>query len=142
MRKTVSVLVTALALLASGCGVSETDHNVVVSERDALREQLAKIQKENEALKENAQELERENKGLVQRLEKAKAEAVPEPPPPAKQAAKREKVETRGKFYEVKKGDNLWEISRQTNVPVKRLQELNGLKGTKLQIGQKLLLSK
>lgn len=38
----------------------------------------------------------------------------------------------------VKKGDTLYSISRAYNMSVKELQEINGLKGTALQIGQEL----
>ena len=42
--------------------------------------------------------------------------------------------------YIVQKGDSLWKISRDYNITVKELIELNNLKATTLQIGDKLLV--
>lgn len=43
-------------------------------------------------------------------------------------------------WYSVKKGDTLDEISRRSGISVGRIKELNSLKTTRLQIGQKLRL--
>ena len=43
--------------------------------------------------------------------------------------------------YTVKKGDNLGKIAEKHHTTVKKLQELNGLKGTSIREGQKLVVS-
>ncbi|SDM23814.1 peptidoglycan DD-metalloendopeptidase family protein [Siphonobacter aquaeclarae] len=43
-------------------------------------------------------------------------------------------------WYAVKKGDTLDEISRRSGISIARIKELNGLRTTRLQIGQKLRL--
>lgn len=42
--------------------------------------------------------------------------------------------------YRVRAGDNLWTIAQEHNTTVQRLQELNGLKGSRLRVGQQLKL--
>jgi LysM repeat protein len=41
-----------------------------------------------------------------------------------------------GGKYKVQKGDSLWKIARKVNTDTKKIQQLNGLKDTRLQIGQ------
>jgi len=142
MKTSILVLLTSLLFLANGCGVKESDYNQVVSDRDALKEQVAKLQKDNESLKEKALSFEKENKTLADRVEKMKSEAQQEQrAPQPKPGPKKEGAETKGRYYEVKKGDNLWGISRRTGVPAETLRELNKLQDSKLQVGQKLLLA-
>jgi LysM repeat protein len=43
--------------------------------------------------------------------------------------------------YVVRKGDSLYNIARSHGITVKQLQQLNGLSGSRLKIGQKLALS-
>ncbi len=45
-------------------------------------------------------------------------------------------------FYTVQKGDSLWKIANQYNIPVTELIEINQLKDLTLQINQKLLVPK
>ena len=73
----------------------------------------------------------------------SKARVQPEQrAPQSKLGPKKEGAETKGKYYEVKKGDNLWSISRRTGVSAETLRELNKLQDSKLQVGQKLLLAR
>ena len=44
--------------------------------------------------------------------------------------------------YIVQKGDSLWKISREYNIPVNQLIEINNLNNTIISIGQKLLVPK
>jgi LysM repeat protein len=44
------------------------------------------------------------------------------------------------KTYRVRAGDNLWTIAERHNTTVERLQELNGLHGSRLRVGQQLRL--
>lgn len=48
----------------------------------------------------------------------------------------------RGSIYTVKKGDTLYDIARDYRVPVKELQALNNITGTKIKVGDKILLGK
>ncbi len=52
------------------------------------------------------------------------------------------KVKTENITHKVIKGDTLYSISKRYNVTVKKLQDINGLEGTALQIGQVLQLPK
>jgi LysM repeat protein len=42
-------------------------------------------------------------------------------------------------YYEVKKGDTLYSLSRKFNTTVAKLKEINGLKSNTLSIGQQIL---
>jgi LysM repeat protein len=42
-------------------------------------------------------------------------------------------------YYEVKKGDTLYSLSRKFNTTVAKLKEINGLKSNILSVGQQLL---
>ena len=48
----------------------------------------------------------------------------------------------RGDSYRVKKGDNLYSISRKTGFSVSEIKETNNLRSNNLKIGQKIILSK
>ncbi len=52
------------------------------------------------------------------------------------------KVKTENITHKVIRGDTLYSISKRYNVTVKKLQDINGLEGTALQIGQVLQLPK
>jgi len=54
---------------------------------------------------------------------------------------KEREVEDTLPVYIVVKGDTLYSISRKYNLTVEELQNLNGLKGTEINIGQELLVS-
>jgi len=45
-----------------------------------------------------------------------------------------------GNYYEVKKGDTLYSLSRKFNTTVAKLKEINGLKNNNLSVGQHLLI--
>jgi hypothetical protein len=51
------------------------------------------------------------------------------------------KAPAKAATYVVRKGDNLWTIARRFGLTVSRLKSLNGLKGSRLQPGQKLKIS-
>jgi cell wall-associated NlpC family hydrolase len=46
------------------------------------------------------------------------------------------------KTYTVKKGDNIWRISKKFEVSIEELKELNGLKDNSLKVGQTLVIEK
>lgn len=46
------------------------------------------------------------------------------------------------KTYTVKKGDNIWRIAKRFDISVEGLKEINGLTGSSLKTGQKLVVSK
>ena len=53
MKRLLVVFILVLALILTGCsGVSEEDHNAVVTERDQLKAQLAELQADYTALEE------------------------------------------------------------------------------------------
>ncbi len=59
----------------------------------------------------------------------------------SKQTGSKLKTGEKGKFYQVKQGDTLWDISKLYNdVPIARIKELNNLTGNKIKPGQKLLI--
>jgi cell wall-associated NlpC family hydrolase len=59
---------------------------------------------------------------------------------PAKTARKVSASPSRTEFYAVKKGDTLAGIAKKTGIPAAELRELNGLSGSALKTGQKLVL--
>ncbi len=138
MRNAILILLTGIFILINGCGVSKSDHQKMVSERNALKEkleELSEVQTEIFLLKEKSSILDNENKALRVQIEKLKLEL--------KQRKKVTKAEPKikGRFYTVKKGDSLWRISQQTGVSVADLRKLNNITGTQIRIGQKLLLT-
>jgi len=46
------------------------------------------------------------------------------------------------KIYTIKKGDNLWEIAKRYGINMKELKQINKLTGNRLQIGQKIYVTK
>lgn len=51
-------------------------------------------------------------------------------------------IQSGGKYYTVQPGDTLWEISKKRGVSVATLRQLNGISGSNIKVGQKLILSK
>jgi LysM repeat protein len=66
--------------------------------------------------------------------------AAPAKPKAVAAATKPKPVATR--IHVVKRGETLNVISQATGVPVQKIRELNGLKGDKILVGQKLKLPK
>ena len=142
MNSVISGLLLGLLLVGAGCGVQESEYGRVVSERDELKKRVSDLQKDNESLKGRLASLETENKTLLEKLEKPAQESQPgQAPVQAKAGSNEGGSQPSDKYYEVQKGDNLWTIARKTGVTVQTLQSLNHLKNTKLQVGQKLILS-
>ena len=142
MKGAVLVWLVFLTFLAGGCGVNVSDYERAVAERDAIKEQLAKLQGENQSLKDKSASLEREKKMLTERVEKLEAEIQrAQRPAQTKSGPKQERAEAGERSYVVKRGDNLWNISRRTGVPVETLRDLNKLQDSRLQVGQKLRLA-
>ena len=142
MNHIVSALLFGLLIVGAGCGVHESEYDRVVAERDELKKRVSDLQEDNEALKGRLASLEKENKTPLEKLEKPAQESQPgQTPIQANAASKEGGSQPSGKYYEVQKGDNLWTIARKTGVTVQTLQNLNDLKNTKLQVGQKLIVS-
>jgi membrane-bound lytic murein transglycosylase D len=55
--------------------------------------------------------------------------------------AKATKKKTSGRYYSVRRGDNLSEIADRYNISVKRLKSLNGMRGSLIKPGQKLRIA-
>ncbi len=142
MKGAVLVWLVFLSFLAGGCGVNESDDRQAVAERDALKEQLVKLRGENQSLKDKSFLLENEKKTLTERVAKLEAEIQrAQRPAQSMPGPKQERAEAGERSYVVKKGDNLWNISRETGVPVETLKDLNKLQDSRLQVGQKLRLA-
>jgi LysM repeat protein len=119
-----------------GCGgVSESDYQAVISERDTLKRELGSVEK-------NIASLKAENNSLRNELEKQKQEVARLMARAASRQveAKQAKSKETPRFYEIKSGDSLWIISRRYQIPVATLQKLNNLQNSNLKIGQKILL--
>ncbi len=71
---------------------------------------------------------------------KPKAAVAPAKPATKKATSKPKPAATR--IHVVKRGETLNVISQTTGVPVQKIRELNGLKGDKILVGQKLKLAK
>lgn len=140
MRRAILVFLTYLFVFVNGCGVSESDHQKIVAERDALNEKLFEIQNQIALLEEESSALHHENqtlkdqiKKLIFKREKKRARSKP--------SSKRSGSTAKDRFYTVKKGDSLWKIYRRTGVSVATLIKLNDIKGSQIKIGQKLILT-
>ncbi|MBF0529880.1 MAG: LysM peptidoglycan-binding domain-containing protein [Deltaproteobacteria bacterium] len=144
MKKLLVLILFSGLLLASGCGVAQSDYQKVISERDAMKDQAAAAQKEAAGLKEEIQALQKANKDLTDQNEKLKGEirrarANPVRPEHDTSAAS---TESKAKVYEVKQGDNLLSISKKTGVPVETIKKLNNnIDSHHLKLGQKIKLS-
>jgi len=135
-KQTIILLLAVLVVSLVGCGgVSESDHQAVISERDSLKIKLASIQEETASLKD-------ENDALKNKLEEQKQEIARLIAREAAEQIEAEKVKSKEtpRLYEVKSGDSLWSISKQFQVPVATLKELNNLQDSNINIGQQILL--
>ena len=72
----------------------------------------------------------------------SKMQAAQQPAPRAATTPKRPAVVGPHREYVVEAGDTLSVISEATGVPIKKIREMNGLKGDMLRVGQKLMLPK
>jgi nucleoid-associated protein YgaU len=68
------------------------------------------------------------------------AVTTPKPKPAAAKPASKPKPKPTVTRYTVKKGDTLYELSKRYGTPVAAIQKANGLKGSNIQIGQKLVI--
>ena len=135
-KSTIILLLAVLVVSLGGCGgVSESDHQAVISERDFLKIKLESIQEETASLKA-------ENDALKNKLEEQKQEIARLVAREAAEQIEAEKVKSKEtpRLYEVKSGDSLWSISRLFQVPVATLKELNNLQDSNINIGQQILL--
>jgi peptidoglycan endopeptidase LytE len=137
MHKSIIIsLLTVVMVSLGGCGgVSESDHQAVISERDTLKRELGSVEK-------NIASLKAENDSLRNELEKQKQEVARLMARAASRQVetKQAKSKETPRFYQVKSGDSLWIISRRYQIPVATLQKLNNLQNSNLKIGQKILL--
>ncbi len=114
----------------------------MVSERDALKEKLSEVQRQIASLKEASRILHDENKALKDQIEKLSIERKGEKKmAQSKPSPKGSESTIKARFYEVKKGDSLWSISRRTGVSIATLKKLNNIKGSQINVGQKLFLT-
>jgi len=75
------------------------------------------------------------------RVRYASAGQSPTPHPSSKRVNKPPKKPALSK-YRVRKGDSLWKIANRFNTTTKTIQSLNGLRNSRLSIGQVLVISK
>jgi membrane-bound lytic murein transglycosylase D len=57
-------------------------------------------------------------------------------------ASKSKRKSSKKKYYKVRKGDNLYKISKRLNISMSTLKRLNRIRGSKIYIGQKLKVRK
>ena len=135
MHKPIIVsLLAVLTVLLGGCGgVSESEHQIVISERDSLKSKLIILQGDLDYLK-------KENNSLRNELKEQKQKVLMLRAAVRKLEVKETKLEKTPPFYIVKPGDSLWTIARQFQTSVATLKKLNNLKNSNIRIGQKILL--
>ncbi len=142
-RSTMVLLLTVLTVLFGGCGsVSESDHQMVTSELNALKSELTSLQEGVASLAKEYASLKHENKSLRNELQKQRKEITRLV---AREAAKPiEDEETASeetpRAYKAKSGDTLWSIARRFRVSVATLQKLNDLQDSNIKAGQQILL--
>ncbi len=137
MRKSIIISLLAVVMVSlGGCGgVSESDYQTVLSERDTLKSELTSVRENVASLKEENNSLRNElveQKKKVARLMARAASRQVE----AKKAKSKETL----RFYKVKPGDSLSTIARRFQTSVATLKKLNNLKNSNIRIGQKILL--
>jgi len=54
----------------------------------------------------------------------------------------KKRIRRKNKIYRVRKGDTLYHLSKRFKVPLKKLLALNEMRGSKIRVGQKLLIRK
>lgn len=135
MYKSIIISLLAVVMVSlGGCGgVSESNFQTVISERDTLKSELRSVQEKVVSLKA-------ENNSLRNALKKKKQEIARLMARAASRQVEAKKAKKTPRFYEVKSGDSLWIISRRFQIPVATLQKLNNLQSSNLKIGQKILL--
>ncbi|MBW2623122.1 MAG: LysM peptidoglycan-binding domain-containing protein [Deltaproteobacteria bacterium] len=144
MYKPILILLLAgLMVSLGGCGgVSESDLQAVVSERDTLIEELTNIQEDVASLEKEYTALKKENNSLRNELEEQKREVTRLMARAAARpaVAGEQKSKETPRIYVVKSGDTLWSIASRFRVPVATLQKLNNLQGSSIKIGQQIFL--
>jgi len=137
MHKSIIISLLAVVMVSlGGCGgVSESEYQTVISERDTLKIELMSVQKNVASLKEEnnslRNELEEQKQEVARLIARAEARQV---------EAKEAKSKETPRFYKVKSGDSLWLIARRFQIPVATLQKLNNLQNSTIKIGQQILL--
>ena len=140
-RSIVVLLLTALVVSLSACGgVSKSEYEAVVAERDALENDLTLLEEEVASLEKECLALEAENVSLKDDLSEQKQKVAGLIATAAKRAEAEKKAKADAGVYVVKSGDTLTSLARKFKVSVATLQELNDLKDSNIRIGQKLRL--
>ncbi len=139
------IVFLSVGLIASlaGCGsVSESDHQIIVSERDTLNKELVSMQEDVNSLENEYAILKQENTSLKNQLmnykqEEKRLKVMIQAKPGVKEGQKSERS---SRIYTIKPGDTLWGIAGQFRIPVAAIQKLNNLESSNLRVGQQLLL--
>ena len=146
MPKLIAVFSLAILMVTfSGCGgVSESDHQTVVSEVEDLKVKVTKIEENLASLGEKYAFLKQENHYLANELVEQQREisrlaAVGKGERIEPEKSKSEKTPL---TYKVESGDTLWSISRKFQVPAATIQKLNSLRGSRIRAGQVIRLDK
>lgn len=142
MRK--SAIMLLLAILILSCkGVSESDYQTAISERDALADELMNIQIKYDTLEREKMNIEllsvslNEENALLKKKLVAQEQKITSLI--ASSMAKPVEKEI-SQPYIVRHGDTLWSIAKRFEVPVATLQKLNNIHGSNIAVGQRILL--
>ena len=103
-------------------------------EVEALRAEVASLKRQ---LGSQRTEIVNDLSGRISKMQAAQM-----PAPRAATTPKKAAVVGPHREYVVEAGDTLSVISEATGVPVRKIREMNGLKGDMLRVGQKLMLPK
>lgn len=142
LQSNIMMLSVILTVLLTGCGgIPESEYRAVVSERDALKDQLKNILEEVDSLEKEYNALKEENNSLKNELETQNQEVSRLMTIIQENQIKEESAsEKMDNIYIVKSGDTLWRISQRFEVPVEILKELNHIQDSNIETGQRLLL--
>ena len=140
MHKSIIILLLTVVIVSlGGCGgVSESDYQKVISERNTLKKKLITLQGDLDFLEKEYNALRKELKEQEQKVFtlRAAAQKIEAKERKSEQTPRFDEVkpEEAPPFYEVQPGDSLWTIARQFQTSVTTLKKLNNLENANIRI--------